>query len=86
MAEYRDRGTLDLGETDVRLPGGSRLTKALAEELAGEVLERTGRQHRTGGRSLPAQDPRPPASKPLTGPPGRWHVCVGAYRGTCQVV
>ena len=43
MTEYTDRGTIDLDETDVRLPDGSRLTEARAEELATEVLDRAGR-------------------------------------------
>jgi len=30
--------------------------------------------------TLLAQDPRPPASKPLAGRPGRWRVRVGDYR------
>lgn len=33
-----------------------------------------------GAITLLAQDPRPPASKPLTGRPGRWRVRVGDYR------
>ncbi len=43
MSDYTDRGMIDLDETDVRLPDGSRLTEARAEQLAGEVLERAGR-------------------------------------------
>lgn len=43
MTENTDRGTIDLDETDVRLPDGSRLTEARAEQLAAEVLERAGR-------------------------------------------
>jgi mRNA interferase RelE/StbE len=33
-----------------------------------------------GAITLLAQDPRPPAAKPLTGRPGRWRIRVGDYR------
>jgi len=43
MTRYTDRGTINLDAEDVRLPDGSRLTEARAQELADEVLERAGR-------------------------------------------
>jgi hypothetical protein len=39
----RDRGTVNLDEEDIRLADGTRLTERRAEELAVEILQRTGR-------------------------------------------
>ncbi len=41
--QVTDRGTIDLDEQDVRLADGTRLTESKAQELAAEVLERSGR-------------------------------------------
>ncbi len=43
MTAYTDRGTIDLDHADVRLPDGTRLAEARAEQLAAEVLARAGR-------------------------------------------
>ncbi|MDQ6784540.1 MAG: ribbon-helix-helix protein, CopG family [Actinomycetota bacterium] len=41
--QVTDRGTVDLDKQDVRLADGTRLTESKAQELAAEVLERSGR-------------------------------------------
>jgi len=41
--QVQDRGTINLDEHDIRLADGTRLTEARADELAAEILERTGR-------------------------------------------
>jgi predicted transcriptional regulator len=38
--EYREGGTIDLDTVDVRLPDGTRLTEARAQELAEEIHQR----------------------------------------------
>jgi hypothetical protein len=56
MTDYTDRGTINLDQTDVRLPDGTRLTEARAQALVDEVLERAGR----GRPSLSAPGTRSP--------------------------